>query len=727
MPVLPGSPYGPAGWSGGPAPARPKNAPTAGGLLKALKRRWVIATLVGLMVAAAVATGVWLALPAGKHQARVLVEVKPRTDLSGRPVEDFDAFRRGQQVLIKTRDLITRTLAEPQVAALPTIKNSEDPVRYLERGLKADFIAPEIMAVTLPGDSLEDLQIILDSLVVKYIDEVSGSERISREAEIKRLTKMADESQQSIMGREQQIRLMVTATGSTGVESAGARSARLQMQLVRLDQDIFQKQRDIEDLRAQIALYRAKLKEGRIEIKPEEMERWISAAPPVKRVAEKLMEREERLARELKIAGPTKPGEEEPPTIAGLRTEIESNKKELDAVRERVRPEVTALLKSSSRDNLEVRVRDLEDRLAASEATILSDKGIRDRLQRDITDGARESLDVALYLKDLEPEKEHLQKLRTKIQDLKSVKDQDARMKVREKAVGAANENLNRKTLFSSVAAVGSFFGVLILIGFFEWRTRRIDGVDQVVDEIGMRIIGTVPRFPNRASLKAAEAAGNANWRFVLNESINSARTMLLHAAKSQSMQVVMVTSATQGEGKTSLASQMATSMAAAGLRTLIIDCDLRNPSIHKLFDLTLNPGVSEILRQEVDVSDAVQPTAVPNLWAVPAGQCSNGVITALAQGHPLETLFNRLRGQFDFIMVDACPILPVADALLVGQHVDGVVFSIMQDISQLPKVLVASEKLHQLNIPLVGAVVNGIPTGEMYSYGYNYVKQLPA
>jgi capsular exopolysaccharide synthesis family protein len=201
---------------------------------------------------------------------------------------------------------------------------------------------------------------------------------------------------------------------------------------------------------------------------------------------------------------------------------------------------------------------------------------------------------------------------------------------------------------------------------------------------------------------------------------------MLLHTTRSQSMQVVMVTSATQGEGKTSLASQLATSMASAGMRTLIVDCDLRNPSVHKLFDLGLSAGVSEVLCQEADVSDAVQPTAVPNLWVIAAGQCSHRVINALAQGHPLETLFNRLRGQFDFIIVDSCPVLPVADALLIGQHVDGVLFSIMQDVSQLPKVQTASEKLALLNIPLVGAVVNGIRQNT-YSYGYNYVKQLPA
>jgi polysaccharide biosynthesis transport protein len=288
------------------------------------------------------------------------------------------------------------------------------------------------------------------------------------------------------------------------------------------------------------------------------------------------------------------------------------------------------------------------------------------------------------------------------------------------------NQNLKQKSTIAIAAGITSFLGVLVLIGFLEWRTRRIDGVDQVVTELGMRVIGTVPAFPNRANLKAAVEAGGANWRFVLNESINSTRTMLLHAARTQSMQVVMVTSATQGEGKTSLASQLATSMATAGMRTLIVDCDLRNPSIQKLFELPLGPGVPEILRQEVDVSDAVQATAVPNLWVIPAGQCSNATIAALAQGHPMETLFNRLRGQFDFIIVDSCPVLPVADALLIGQHVDGVVFSIMQDISQLPKVLTATEKMNQLSIPLIGAVVNGIKQ-DVYSYGYNYVKQLPA
>src|SRR5436305_14343646 len=91
----PMSPYGPPGWAGGPAPSGPRNAPTVGGLINSLKRRWVMATFLGGIVAGAVAVAIWLLLPAGKHSARSDVELKMKgPDLVNRQGEDFEAFRR---------------------------------------------------------------------------------------------------------------------------------------------------------------------------------------------------------------------------------------------------------------------------------------------------------------------------------------------------------------------------------------------------------------------------------------------------------------------------------------------------------------------------------------------------------------------------------------------------------------------------------------------------------
>ena len=89
-------------------------------------------------------------------------------------------------------------------------------------------------------------------------------------------------------------------------------------------------------------------------------------------------------------------------------------------------------------------------------------------------------------------------------------------------------------------------------------------------------------------------------WYSLLLESIDATRTMLVHAARSGSHRVIMIASALPGEGKTSLASHLATSLARSGQKTLLIDADLRCPSIHRLFDLAPDPGLSELLRGEI-------------------------------------------------------------------------------------------------------------------------------
>jgi Mrp family chromosome partitioning ATPase len=109
-------------------------------------------------------------------------------------------------------------------------------------------------------------------------------------------------------------------------------------------------------------------------------------------------------------------------------------------------------------------------------------------------------------------------------------------------------------------------------------------------------------------------------------------------------------------------------------------------------------------------------------LSVVPAGQCDAIALQALAQGS-IQPIFAQLRQQFDFIIVDSCPVLPVADSLLIGQQADAVVFSILRDVSRMPKVFAAYQRLAMLGIRMLGAVVNG--TNEA-SYGSDYHYLVP-
>ncbi len=182
---------------------------------------------------------------------------------------------------------------------------------------------------------------------------------------------------------------------------------------------------------------------------------------------------------------------------------------------------------------------------------------------------------------------------------------------------------------------------------------------------------------------------------------------MLVHTARLESHRVVMITSAVGSEGKTSLSSHLATSLARSGLRTLLVDADLRSPSVHRLFNLPVASGLSEVLRGEVDVSAAIADTEVSDLKVLAAGRCDRLTIRLLSQGF-LGAVFGSLRDQFDFVIVNTSPILPVADASLVAQEADAVLFSIFSDVSRKAKVCAALQRLESLGVRVLGAVVTG-------------------
>jgi capsular exopolysaccharide synthesis family protein len=178
------------------------------------------------------------------------------------------------------------------------------------------------------------------------------------------------------------------------------------------------------------------------------------------------------------------------------------------------------------------------------------------------------------------------------------------------------------------------------------------------------------------------------------------------------------------GEGKTSLATHLAASLARSRRNTLLIDCDLRNPSLHRLFDLPRQPGFSEVLRDEAPLAQAVQATHVANLSVMSAGRCDTEALQELAQDR-LGTIFQQLKDQFEFIIVDSAPALPVVDSLLVGQHMDGLLLSVMHEVSSLPKVYAAYQRMELLGLRILGAVMSGTPRSAVYGSGYRHLTKV--
>jgi polysaccharide biosynthesis transport protein len=273
--------------------------------------------------------------------------------------------------------------------------------------------------------------------------------------------------------------------------------------------------------------------------------------------------------------------------------------------------------------------------------------------------------------------------------------------------------------MYTAGVSGGALVLVLLAFAWLEFQTRKVRTPEEVVQGLGMRMVGTVPPLLQRTRLgwRRPESGDSTFAQSLLAESVDSAQTFMLHAARTEKLQIVMITSALPGEGKTSLAGHLAASLARAGRRTLLLDSDLHNPSLHRLFEMIRGPGLSEILRGELDLPNAIRQTPIPNLWLISAGQKE---LVALETLDNIRQVFDQLRPQYEFILVDSCPVLPVADSLLVGQHVDAVIFSLLREISRLPRVHAAYQRLAMLNVRILGAVVNGVQQ-EKYGADYGY------
>jgi Mrp family chromosome partitioning ATPase len=122
-----------------------------------------------------------------------------------------------------------------------------------------------------------------------------------------------------------------------------------------------------------------------------------------------------------------------------------------------------------------------------------------------------------------------------------------------------------------------------------------------------------------------------------------------------------------------------------------------------------------------VEPADAIRATQVSRLWLLPAGTGDAHAIQALAQDN-LSALFEQFKQQYDIVIIDTPPILPVADSLLIGQHADGVIFAVLNEVSVAPAIYAAQQKLEPLGLRTLGAVVLGANTEfhdkKPYSYG---------
>jgi len=205
-------------------------------------------------------------------------------------------------------------------------------------------------------------------------------------------------------------------------------------------------------------------------------------------------------------------------------------------------------------------------------------------------------------------------------------------------------------------------------------------------------------------------------------ESYRTLRTNIMFSSPGQPPGTLLVTSAQPDEGKTVTAANLATAMAKAANRVLLVDADLRRPSLHQLFETTREPGLSNYLVGESDDLPVVA-TAIPNLWLIPAGPITPNP-SELLQSERMRQFLATVRTKFDRIILDSPPLLSVTDAVILATMVDGVLQVVKAEATSRQAAQEARDQIHQVQGRHLGTILNDISLGrDGYYYNYYYYR----
>ncbi|MFD1672045.1 CpsD/CapB family tyrosine-protein kinase [Agrilactobacillus yilanensis] len=207
-----------------------------------------------------------------------------------------------------------------------------------------------------------------------------------------------------------------------------------------------------------------------------------------------------------------------------------------------------------------------------------------------------------------------------------------------------------------------------------------------------------------------------------ISEQFRTIRTNIQFSQVAQKLTVIMITSAKKSEGKSTVSANLAVTWANQGQSTLLVDADLRRPTVHKTFQLSNQYGLTSLLTTDntLDYTATMQATMVENLYVMPSGPIPPNP-SELLNTSRMNQVIADLKQNFDFVIFDVPPVGVVSDAQIMGTKVDGTVLVVPQGIALKNSVVQAKAALENVHAKILGVVMNRVNSTEDKYYGGYY------
>lgn len=206
-----------------------------------------------------------------------------------------------------------------------------------------------------------------------------------------------------------------------------------------------------------------------------------------------------------------------------------------------------------------------------------------------------------------------------------------------------------------------------------------------------------------------------------ISEAYRTLRTNIQFSSFDNKVQIIVITSSGPGEGKSTTAANLAVVMAESGAKTILIDCDQRKPTLHKIFSLSNQAGISDLLVGNIKFQEAVKITTIQNLDILTSGTKPPNPAELLASSK-MKQFIESLRENYEYIIIDTPPVIAVTDAQLLSSYADGCILVVASSQVEREVAEKAKELLRKVNAKILGAVLNKLEMNEKrYYYNYYY------
>ena len=276
------------------------------------------------------------------------------------------------------------------------------------------------------------------------------------------------------------------------------------------------------------------------------------------------------------------------------------------------------------------------------------------------------------------------------------------------------------------VMIVGLALTVGLVLGtgasvLLEQMDQRLRSPNKIREVLGTKALGVIPTLKGNqfTAQGAAALLSHLFPRSPLAEGYRSVRTNIDFLRRRREAQVIVITSPRPGDGKSTASSNLAISIAYAGRRVLLVDADLRKPSLDRLFEVFRDPGLTQVLQGLLPYKEVIQATRVENLDIITAGPDAPNPAELLTSPLLLEML-EAVRRDYDTIIIDSTPILGIADAAITAGQADGIILVVEAGSVRRQDAEQAMDVLRSVGTRVLGTIINKVIFGqEEFGYGY--------